>query len=179
MTRSYRLGTAPLYGKLRDGCEGLPPRIVTDKLGHYRRAFNKYFYHTGVKLVHGVPIACRKHRLKHNNNPIERENQRIKTRTKTMRGFKSHNPCRRFLDMLDIMHNFIKPNMALRGGYPSRRGRHQTSPGKKQDSIPHPNLSHGVLRCREKGETDSPKSHQPNSHENRFEKILIVLLHHC
>ena len=36
-----------------------------------------------------------------------------------MRGFKSHNPCRRFLDMLDIMHNFIKPSMALRGGYPA------------------------------------------------------------
>ena len=48
-TRSYRFGAKPLYEKLRDGCEGFPPRIVTDKLGHYRRAFNKY-YHTGVKI---------------------------------------------------------------------------------------------------------------------------------
>ena len=119
LTRSYRLGTVPLYEKLRDGCEGLPPRIVSDKLGHYRRAFNKYFYHSGVRMVHGVPIACRKHGLKHNNNPIERENQRIKTRTKTMRGFKSHISCKRFLDMLDITHNFIKPNMALNGSYPA------------------------------------------------------------
>jgi len=119
LTRSYRLGAKPLYEKLRDNCEGLPPRIVTGKLGHYRCAFNKYFYHTGVKLVHSVPIACRKHGLKHNNNPIERENQRIKMRTKTMRGFKSHISCRRFLHMLDIMYNFIKPNMALRGGYPA------------------------------------------------------------
>jgi len=118
-TRSYGLGAKPLYEKLRDGCEGLPPRIVSDKLGHYRRAFNKYFYHTGVKLVHGVPIACRKHGLKHNNNPIERENQRIKMRTKTMRGFKSHTSCRRLLHMLDIMHNFTKPSMALKGGYPA------------------------------------------------------------
>jgi hypothetical protein len=36
-----------------------------------------------------------------------------------MRGFKSHISCRRFLAMLDTMHNFIKPNMALRGGYPA------------------------------------------------------------
>jgi len=119
LTRSYRLGAAPLYETLRDRCEGLPPRIVSDKLGHYRRAFNKYFYHTDVRLVHGVPIACRKHRLKHNNNRIERENQRIKARTKTMRGFRSHVSCRRFLYMLDVMHNFIKPSMALRGGYPA------------------------------------------------------------
>ncbi|TLN15425.1 DDE-type integrase/transposase/recombinase, partial [bacterium] len=119
LTRSYRLGAKPLYETLRDRCEGLPPRIVSDKLGHYRRAFNKYFYHTGVRLVHGVPIACRKHRLKHNNNPIERENERVKARTKTMRGFKSHISCKRFLYMLDIMHNFIKPSMALRGDYPA------------------------------------------------------------
>lgn len=118
-TRSYRHGTKPLYEKLRDHCIGLPPRIVSDKLGHYRRAYNKYFYHSGVRLVHGVPIACRKHGLRYNNNPIERENQRIKARTKTMRGFKSHTSCSRLLDMLDIMHNHIKPSMALRGGYPA------------------------------------------------------------
>lgn len=121
LARSYRLGAKPLYEKLRDECEGLPPRIVTDKLGHYRRAFNKYFYHTGVRMVHGVPIACRKHGLKHNNNPIERENERIKTRTKTMRGFKNHLSCKHFLDMLDIMHNYIKPSMALRGSYPAEK----------------------------------------------------------
>jgi len=121
LTKSYRMGAKPLYEKLRDGCEGLPPTIVTDKLGHYRRAFNKYFYHTGVKMVHGVPIACRKHGLKHNNNPIERENERIKTRTKTMKGFKSHVSCKQFLDMLDTMHNFIKPSMALKGNYPAEQ----------------------------------------------------------
>ena len=119
LTRSYRFGAKPLYERLRDECIGLPPRIVTDKLGHYRRAFNKYFYHTSVKMVHGVPIACRRYGLKHNNNPIERENQRIKARTKTMRGFRSQISCRRFLYMLDTMHNFIKPSMALKGRYPA------------------------------------------------------------
>jgi transposase-like protein len=120
-TRSYRLGAKPLYETLRDECEGLPPRIVSDKLGHYRRAFNKYFYRTSVRMVHGVPIACRKYGIKHNNNSIERENERIKTRTKPMRGFKSHPSCKRFLDLLDTMHNFIKPSMALDGGYPAEK----------------------------------------------------------
>ena len=59
LTRSYSLGAKPLFAKLRDQCEGVPPRIVSDKLGHYRRAFNKYFYHSGARMVHGVPIACR------------------------------------------------------------------------------------------------------------------------
>lgn len=121
LTRSYTLGAKPLFMKLRDDCQGLPPRIVTDKLGHYRRAYNKYFFHTGVRMVHGVPIACRRYGLKHNNNPIERENQRIKTRTKTMRGFKSHSSCKQFLTMLDVMHNHIKPSMALSGSYPAER----------------------------------------------------------
>jgi transposase-like protein len=123
-TRSYRLGAAPLYEKLKDRCEGHPPRIVTDKLGHYRRAFNKYFHRTGVRMVHGVPIACRRRGLKHNNNPIERKNQRVKTRTKTRRAFKTQPSCKRFLYMLDLMHNmhnFIKASMALNGGYPAER----------------------------------------------------------
>jgi transposase-like protein len=119
--RSYSLGAKPLFMKLRDDCEGLPPRIVSDKLGHYRRAFNKYFHRTGVRMVHGVPIACRRYGLKHNNNPIERENQRIKARTKTMRGFKTQSSCKLFLTLMDIMHNFIKPSMALKGGYPAER----------------------------------------------------------
>lgn len=36
--------------------------FVSDKLGQYRRAFNRYFYRI-AKLVHGVPIACRRHGL--------------------------------------------------------------------------------------------------------------------
>jgi transposase-like protein len=117
-TRSYRLGAGPLYEKLKDRCEGHPPRIVTDKP---LPASLQYFHRTGVRMVHGVPIACRRHGLKYNINPIERENQRIKTRTKTTRAFKTQPSCKRFLYKLDLMHNFIKPSMALNGGYPAER----------------------------------------------------------
>lgn len=41
LTMGYSLGAKPLYVNLRDRCEGFPSRIVTDKIGHYRRAFNK------------------------------------------------------------------------------------------------------------------------------------------
>lgn len=62
--------------------------FVSDELGQYRRAFNRHFYRI-AKLAHGVPIACKRYGLKHNNNPIERHNQDIKQRYKVMRHFKS------------------------------------------------------------------------------------------
>jgi len=119
--RSYLWGAKPLYQQLRDNCDGLPSRIVSDKLGHYKRAFSKYFRRTGVRLIHGVPIACRRYGLKHNNNPAERDNGRVKTRIKTMRSFKDKRCCKRFLDLLDIHHNYIKPSLSLEGAYPAEK----------------------------------------------------------
>ncbi len=81
-------------------CRGSPPRIVSDKLGHYGKAFHKYFLHTGTVMVHGVPIACRKRGLKY-SNPAERDNGRVRQRTKTLRGFKAHLSAEAFLDLLD------------------------------------------------------------------------------
>lgn len=117
--RSYEKGAKPLYYKMRHRCTGLPPKIVSDRLEHYRKAFNKYFINTGVNIVHGVPIACRKYGLEHNNNQAERDNGRVKQRIKAMRGFKSTEGANSFLDMHDVHHNFIKPSMALGGGYPA------------------------------------------------------------
>lgn len=42
-------------------------------------------------------------------------------RTKTMRGFRSHNSCGCFLYVLHLMHNFIKPSRALNGNYRAER----------------------------------------------------------
>ncbi|MEE9151794.1 MAG: DDE-type integrase/transposase/recombinase, partial [Thermoplasmata archaeon] len=117
--RTYKDGAKPLYYKLKHKCKGIPPKIISDKLGHYRKAFNKYFYRTTAKMVHGVPIACKKYGLEHNNNPAERDNARVKQRTKTMRGFGAHKTAEAFLDMLDIHHNYIKPSMSLDGRYPA------------------------------------------------------------
>ncbi|MEE8358008.1 MAG: IS6 family transposase [Candidatus Hydrothermarchaeales archaeon] len=116
--REYKRGAKELFRKLKHNCIGMPPRIVTDGLEHYRRAFNKYFLYKS-KLSHGVPIACKKYGLKHNNNVAERDNQRIKQRYKTMRGFKNFDSGGEILDLIDICYNFVRPHGALEGGTPA------------------------------------------------------------
>ena len=86
--------------------------FVTDGFENYRNAFNKLFYRT-CKLAFGVPIACKKYGLQHNNNPIERYNGDIKDRTKTMRDFGSHEGAESFLNMKRTIHNFVNPHMSL------------------------------------------------------------------
>lgn len=92
--------------------------FVSDKFGNYKGAFNKLFYRT-CKLRFGVPIACKKYGLKHNNNPIERYNGDIKDRTKTMRDFGSHVGAEIFHNMKRIIHNFVNPHMSLKGKTPA------------------------------------------------------------
>jgi hypothetical protein len=113
-----------------------------------------------------VPIAYRKHGLKHDNNPTEREKQRIKTLTKDIR-FKSRVSCRQFLDMLETMHNFIKPSILLKSSYLA-----------EEADIKLPLGSNRILSIiqisgwRSKMTTEEPESnslstYQPNSHENQ------------
>jgi transposase-like protein len=92
--------------------------FVSDGFGNYKRAFNKLFYRT-CKLKFGVPIACRKYGLKHNNNPIERYNGDVEDRIKTMRDFGSHEGAESFLDMKRTIHNFVNPHMSLKGKTPA------------------------------------------------------------
>jgi len=92
--------------------------FVTDGFENYRNAFNKLFYRA-CRLAFGVPIACRKYGLKHNNNPIERYNGDIKGRIKTMRHFGSHEGAESFLNMKRTIHNFVNPHMGLRGSTPA------------------------------------------------------------
>jgi len=87
--------------------------FVSDKLGQYKRAFNRYFYHV-ARLVHGVPIAARRYGLKHNNNPIERHNQDIKQRYKTMRHFKSFESAQAFLELRRTIFNFVRTHQGLK-----------------------------------------------------------------
>jgi transposase-like protein len=52
-------GAKHVFEKIRNGCIGIPEKIITDKLGYYRRAYNMFFYRLrgSCKLVHGVPIG--------------------------------------------------------------------------------------------------------------------------
>lgn len=116
--REYLHGAKELFRRLKYNADGAPPKIITDKLGHYRRAFNKYFLHIS-ELVHGVPIASRLHGLEHNNNPIERDNQRIKQRCRGMRGFKNFESASDILALVDNCHNLIDPHSSLQGKTPA------------------------------------------------------------
>ena len=87
-------------------------KFVSDKLGQYKRAFNRHFYRI-AKLVHGVPIACKQYGLRFNNNPIERHNQDIKQRYKVMRHFKSFSSAEAFLSLRRFVYNHVRTHSAL------------------------------------------------------------------
>lgn len=59
--------------------------------------------------------------MKHNNNPIERYNQDIEDRVKTMRNFASFSRAEHFLNLKRIIHNFINPHMQLKGLTPAEK----------------------------------------------------------
>jgi transposase-like protein len=61
-----------------------------------------------AKLVHGVPIGCRKYGLEHNNNPIERHNEDIRQRYRIMREFKSFYSADDFLKLRRIYTTLLE-----------------------------------------------------------------------
>ena len=93
--------------------------FTCDKFANYKNAFNKLFYRI-CKLNFGVPIACKKYGLLHNNNPIERYNGKLKDRIKNIRsGFKNFDDARCFMDLRRIIHNYVNPNQELGGKTPA------------------------------------------------------------
>jgi len=93
--------------------------FTCDKFANYGSAFSRLFYRI-ANLSFGVPIACKKYGLKHNNNPIERYNGKIKDRIKNIRsGFKSFDDAKGFLDLRRVIHNFVNPNQELNGKTPA------------------------------------------------------------
>ena len=95
--------------------------FVSDKFYNYKSAFNKLFYRV-AKLQFGVPIACRKYKLKHNNNAIERYNGKIKDRLNAMRGeFKSFERAKDFMNLQHIINNFVNPHQELKGKTPAEK----------------------------------------------------------
>lgn len=93
--------------------------FVCDGFENYRNAHSKLF-RVVTKLTFGVPIACIKYGLEHNNNPIERYNGKIKDRIKVMRGgFYSFEGAEAFLNLSHIIHNFVNPHQQLKGKTPA------------------------------------------------------------
>ena len=94
-------------------------KFVCDKFANYNSAFSRNFYRI-ANLSFGVPIACKKYHLEHNNNPAERYNGKIDDRIKNIRsGFGSFEGARCFMDLRRIIHNFVNPNQQLNGKTPA------------------------------------------------------------
>jgi len=75
-------------------------------LGHYKKGFKKYFYNVAT-LNHGVPIACRKYKLKRNNNCIERDHQYSRKLENNARGLKSFYGATALFNLGDVYYNYI------------------------------------------------------------------------
>lgn len=118
-TRSYEKGAKPLFRQVKHRSIGTPRRIVSDKLGHYKKGFDKYFRNSGVKLSHGVPIACKKYGLKYNNNAIERDQRRIRQFSNPKGSFQDDCSAEEQLTLYDSFHNYIFPHPELRGKTPA------------------------------------------------------------
>jgi len=93
--------------------------FTCDKFANYKSAFSRLFFRI-ANLNFGVPIACKKYNLEHNNNPIERYNGKIKDRIKNIRsGFKNFEDAKDFMNLRRAIHNFVNPNQQLRGKTPA------------------------------------------------------------
>ena len=94
--------------------------FICDGFENYKSAFDKLFRRT-AKLSFGVPIACKKFGLEHNNNnPIERYNGKLADRLKIIRGgFGSFEGAEAFMNLRRIMHNFVNPHQQLQGKTPA------------------------------------------------------------
>lgn len=92
--------------------------FVSDGFENYKSGATKHFYRV-CKIVFGVPIACKRYGLKHNNNHIERYNQDVDERYKTTRHWGSFESAKATLKMRHIIHNFVNPHMGLNGKTPA------------------------------------------------------------
>jgi len=93
--------------------------FICDKFANYKSAFSRNFYRI-ANLSFGVPIACKKYNLEHNNNPIERYNGKIKDRINGMRkGFGSFEGAENFMNLQCVINNFVNPNQELKGKTPA------------------------------------------------------------
>lgn len=86
--------------------QGKKFNFTTDKLAHYKKGFNKYFFRVAT-LTHGIPIKCQKHGLKRNNNCIERDHQYSRKLEKNARGNKDLEGISALYDIGDIYYNYI------------------------------------------------------------------------
>lgn len=93
--------------------------FVSDKFCNYKTAWRKLFFRV-TTLRFGVPIACRKYRVEHNNNPIERHNREIKRNNIARGPFQSITGASSTRALQRMVHNYITPHQTLKGRTPAQ-----------------------------------------------------------
>ena len=92
--------------------------FVSDKFGNYKSAWKKLFSRI-TKINFGVPIACKKFGLKHNNNAVERHNRELSRRFDALNFFQSHEGAQSISTLCKVLHNYINPHTMLHGKTPA------------------------------------------------------------
>jgi len=92
-----------------------PKRLLTDKMGAYVNAVDLVF---GSKTEH---VATLPFTVKVNTNIIERFHGTLKDRTKVLRGLKTPETARRFLEGWLIDYNYFRPHISLNGKTPAQK----------------------------------------------------------
>jgi transposase-like protein len=106
----------------KERCKPLRKRhlitFVSDKFANYRNAWKKLFYRV-TELRFGVPIACKKYGLEHNNNPVERHNREIGRRVDALNVFQTHYGASTTLTLCKFVYNYVTPHNSLGGKTPA------------------------------------------------------------
>jgi len=100
--------------RVKDRCDGRIWRLHTDDSYDYPDPIKKVF---GKNVFHQHFPSWKK---KFRNNPIERFNNTVKQRYKTMRGFSNNKGGSQFIDFWITYYNFIRKHMSLDGKTPAQ-----------------------------------------------------------
>lgn len=92
--------------------------FVADKFSNYYSAWKRLLARI-TEMTAGVPIACKRYGLKHNNNPIERYNREIGRRVDAINVFQTFNGADEFFALRTIIYNYINPHGSLSGKTPA------------------------------------------------------------
>lgn len=93
--------------------------FVSDKFGNYKAAWKKLFSRI-TKLKFGVPIACKKFGLKHNNNVVERHNRELSRRFDALNVFQTHEGAESTSMLCKVLHNYVNPHSTLHEKTPAQ-----------------------------------------------------------
>jgi transposase-like protein len=93
-------------------------KFVADKFYNYYFAWKRILAKI-TTMDAGVPIACKKYGLKHNNNAIERYNREIKRRMHTIVVFQTFDGAKDFFALRTIIYNYVNPHNSLKEKTPA------------------------------------------------------------